>query len=114
MARSKDEVAAALEDAHFAVEPGIERIFRLLAPDAREADPREPIKLLEVSVDTTADGIRPVYFGPHRASGIDYPSMIVEITPREFEALARDPSALPHGWRLGGEFSKPVVAAVEP
>lgn len=109
---SKDSVAKKLAEAHYYVEPGIVRIVRLLATPQQELDAREPIKLLEVNENTTADGIRPVHFGPHAASGILYPSVIVEVTPDEFDTILRDPSRLPNGWRVGEEFPRPSPAAV--
>ncbi len=111
MDRSKEAVALRLAEAHYAVEPGIELIIQLLASPEREADPKEPIKLLEVNPDTTASGIHPLFFGPHAASGIFHPSVIVEITPDEYEQIQRDPSLLPNGWRLGQNFARPVPAA---
>ena len=108
MDRSKDAVAQRLAEAHYAIEPGIELIVQLLAPPDRESDPKEPIKLLEVNHDTTADGIRPVFFGPHFPSGIVYPSVIVEVTPDEYEQIQRSSTPLPNGWRLGNEFARPA------
>lgn len=112
MDRSKDGVARRLADAHYSVEPGIVHIVRVLAAPEREADAREPIKLLEVNRDTTADGIRPVYFGPHAASGIFFPSVVIEVTPEEFEGIRGDPSALPNDWRIGDDLPRaaPAVA----
>ncbi len=66
MDRSKDVVAQRLAEAHYAVEPGIELIIQLVASPDREADPTEPIKLLEVNQNTTADGVHPVFFGALR------------------------------------------------
>jgi hypothetical protein len=110
MDRSKEAVAQHLSDAHFNIEPGIELIVQLLASPEREADPKEPVKLLEVNQYTTADGIHPVFFGPHAASGILYPSVIIEVTPSEYEQIQRDPASLPNGWRLGREFAKATPA----
>ncbi len=110
MDRSKQAVAQRLADAHYAIEPGIELIVQLIAAPDREVDVKEPIKLLEVNQNTTTDGIRPVFFGAHLESGIYYPSVIVEVTPREYERLHRDPNSLPNGWRLGHEFAKAVPA----
>jgi hypothetical protein len=104
MDRSKNAVAQRLAEAHYAVEPGIELIVQLLATPDREADPKEPIKLLEVNQNTTAEGIHPVFFGPHAPSGIFYPSVIVEVTPAEYEQIERDPTSLPNGWRLDREL----------
>jgi hypothetical protein len=107
--RSKESVAQRVAEAHYAIEPAIELIVRLLATGDREADPKEPIKLLEVNQNTTADGIRPVFFGPHPASGIVYPTVIIEVTPQEYAQLQADPASLPNGWRLGDQFPKPAA-----
>src|SRR5205814_421461 len=108
MDRSKEAVAQRLAEAHYAVEPGIELIVQLVASAEREADPSEPIKLLEVNRDTTADGILPLFFSNRASSGIFYPSVIVEVTPEEYEEIQREPSRLPNGWRLGHELPKPA------
>jgi hypothetical protein len=101
----KNRVARALAEAHFGVESGISRIFRLsLADEAAEDSEQEPVKLLEINSDTVPVGIQPVYFGPHARSGLDYPSIIVEITPEEFERLVRRELELPGGWRIADEY----------
>lgn len=106
MDRSKEAVAQRLAEAHYAIEPGIEVVVRLVASADREADPKEPIKLLEENQNTTSDGIHPVFFGAHAAAGIFYPSVIVEVTPDEYEQIQRDPALLPNGWQLGLEFGR--------
>ena len=110
MDRSKEAVAQRLAEAHYAIEPGIELIIQLAASPDREADPKEPIKLLEVNQYTTANGIHPVFFGPHAGSGIFYSSVIVEVTPSEYEQIQRHPTSLPNGWQLGREFAKAAPA----
>ncbi|MEO6434526.1 MAG: hypothetical protein ABIP55_02040 [Tepidisphaeraceae bacterium] len=111
MDRSKEAVAQRLAEAHYRVEPGIVTITRLLGSDADEADPTAPIKLLEVNANTTAVGLRPVYFGSDPVGGIFYPSAIIEVTPEEFEDILREPERLPNGWKLGPEIRPPVSAA---
>jgi hypothetical protein len=107
---SKDAVAQRLAEAHYALDSGIELIVQLVASPEREADPTEPIKLLEVNQNTTASGIHPLFFGPHAASGIAYPSVIVEVTPDEYDQIRRGPRLLPNGWRLGHEYARPAAA----
>lgn len=99
--RSKDAVARELAQAHYRVDSGIISIVRLLeqSPE-QEADQNSPIKLLEVSQNTTAVGIRPVFFGRDAASGIHYRSVIIEVTPDEYEAIQEQPSSLPNHWRI--------------
>ena len=110
MDRSKDAVAQRLAEAHYAIEPGIELIIELLGSPVQESDPKEPVKLLEVNQNTTESGIQPLFFGPHAASGIFYPSVIIEVTPGEYEQIQREPAMLPNGWRLGREFIKTAPA----
>jgi hypothetical protein len=93
----KDAVARRLADAHRALEPAISGIYRLEAP-GRENDPTEPIKLLEVNPNTTVSGIVPVGLSTHPSSGIDYPSIVVEIHPSEFTQLRHGELRLPDGW----------------
>jgi hypothetical protein len=87
------------------LDPGITHIFHLEGKN--DDDPREPIKLLEVNKTTVGLGkIIPVHFGPHPASGIHYPSVIVQITPEEFRQLKEGKLHLPFGWRLGGPYKR--------
>ena len=101
---SKESVARSLAKAHFKLEPGITRIFRLTGPD--EDDSMEPIKLLEVNKRTVPVGIQPVEFGSHAVSGIHYPSIIVDITPSEFRQVKEGTLPLPHGWQLDKEYPR--------
>src|SRR4051794_22781654 len=103
---SKDTVARRLAQAHFALEPGLRAVRRLIAASPLEEDPREPVKLLEANEHTTADGIVPVYFGAHPASGIHYPSVIIEVTPEEYDQIRHDEKLLPNGWKLGPEIPR--------
>ena len=69
----------------------------------KESDMREPVKLLEISPETTAVGIQPIYFQP--SGDIFYPSVVVAITPEEFEHVKTHPDELSHyGWRIGNEI----------
>lgn len=101
---NKDEQALRLAQAHFAVEAGITRIFRICGSADAELSQEEPIKLLEINRDTIPSGIMPLQFAPSPASGVHFPSVIVEVTPDEFEKLSRHELRLPEGWTLGGEF----------
>ena len=105
--RSKDGVALRLAGAHFRVDMRIRRIFRLRS-SADEESQSEPIKLLEVNDDTTMSGIVPVFFGPHTASGVFFPSVIVEIRPEEFQLVVNGELPLPHGWKLAEEYPRPA------
>ncbi len=110
MDRSKEAVVQRVAEAHYELEPGMQRIVRLEGTSQEETDPKEPVKLLEVNEDTVPAGIRPLFFGAHPASGVFYPIVIIELTPAEFEEVRRDPSRLPNRWRLGREIPRPSSA----
>ncbi|NNM87249.1 MAG: hypothetical protein HKL95_01885 [Phycisphaerae bacterium] len=109
MDHTKNATARRLADAHYAIEPGIQLIVELVASGEKESDPAEPVKLLEVNENTVESGIRPIFFGPHAASGIHHSSVIVEVTPAEFAQLKENPSLLPNGWKIGRELAKPAA-----
>jgi hypothetical protein len=103
---NKDEVAKKLAHKHYDIEPGITRIFKLRDKPEFEGLASTPIKLLEVNVDTAPSGIMPLYFGPVPSSGIPYPSVIVEVTPEEFERIKVHELKLPEGWTIDEEYPK--------
>jgi hypothetical protein len=98
------EEAAALARAHYEVEPGLRAIYRLEGPDPNDLR----IKLLEVNEHTVATGIVPVGFPPHPASGLHYPSVVIEVTPQEYEAIQHDRLPLPDGWVIRDAYERPV------
>ena len=66
----------------------------------------EPIKFLEVNAATVPTGVMPLQFGPVPASGIAFSSVIIEVTPDEFEIDYK-----PKGF--GGTRFSPVFEYVE-
>lgn len=111
MDRSKDAVADRVARAHYSIEPGLSLIVKLEAAPDREADPAEPVKLLEVNENTFSTGVQPLFFGPHPATGVFYPIVIIDITPEEMAEIRRDPTRLPNGWRLGREVWRRLAPA---
>lgn len=105
---NKDEEIRQLAEAHYRVEAGITSIFRITASADVELRPNEPIKLLEVNEFTAATGVMPLQFGPAPASGIHFPSIIVEVTPEEFEKIQTLELPLPNGWSVGDLLPKPA------
>ena len=98
------EEAATLARAHYEVEPGLRAIYRL-----ESADPNDlRIKLLEVNEQTVPTGIVPVGFPPHPASGLHYPSVVIEVTPQEYEAIQRKQLDLPSGWKVRDVYERPA------
>lgn len=85
----------------------MKQIIRLKASAEAEARPDEPIKLLEVNEDTVPSGIQPLHFGASAASGITYPSVIVEVTPDEFKQIEAGMLILPDGWVRGHAYPRP-------
>lgn len=110
--RNRDDEARRLAAAHYHVETGIKQIFRILA--SAEVEPRtdEPIKLLEVNENTIPAGIVPLQFGPAPAMDFHFPSIIVEVTPDEFEQIHRQELPLPAGWTVGQLLPNPATVAV--
>jgi hypothetical protein len=97
----KDDIARVLAQAHRQVETTITRIVRIVGPN--EGDGREPIKLLEVNTAATPSGIWPIAFTPYPPE-IPYGSVVVEVTPDEYDELLAHRLSLPTGWTLGDEL----------
>lgn len=94
---NKEEATSWLIERHFAVEPDLSAVYRIVGPN--EDSPDEPIKLLEVNAATVATGsIEPFGFAPTRE--VPFPVVIAEITPTELESFQAHPEALPRGWDL--------------
>ncbi len=102
----KREIARLIAEGHRRIEPTIGPIFRIISDD--EHDMNEPVKLLEVNPETLAAGIVPVVFGAHLPT-IPYPSVVVEVTEREFEDIQAGRLALPDGWRVDELLSNPAA-----
>jgi hypothetical protein len=51
----------------------------------------------------------PIEFGPHPASGITYPSVIMEVTPEEFTDIEQGRLLLPEQWHLGESIPRPAT-----
>lgn len=105
---NKDETARTLARSHFDVELGIGRIFRVISDD--DDDEQAPVILLETNQNTAAMGIQGVRFGADPTVGIWHSSVIVEVTPDEYEEILNGNLKLPEGWRLGKEILPPKTA----
>jgi hypothetical protein len=103
---TKDETARKIAEIHYQIEDGMVQIFRITAGAEAEEQPNEPVKLLEVNEGTIAGGVMPLRFGPIPARGIHFPSVIVEITPEEFEKIRTNELQLPPGWAVGDLLPK--------
>jgi hypothetical protein len=103
MKRDKLETAKKLAKAHFGVEPNLKSIHLIEPFNAQ--DPSDPIKLLEVVEGTIERGIEPIGFTADPARGIEYPSIIVEVSPAEYETFLRDGKLGYLDWSIGTELT---------
>ena len=104
---TKEEAVQRLADFHFFLEHGMKEIYRIrrLQPEG-ESSPDEPIKLLEVNEFTVPTGVMPLGFRSRPDRGIDYPFIIVDVTPAEFEKIRSRELKLPDGWVVGEEIPR--------
>jgi hypothetical protein len=109
MTYDKDEEANELAQLHYEIEAGMRQIFRITESADAETSVDEPIKLLEVNEDTVPGGIMPLRFGPEPSSGIHFSSIIVEVTPDEFEKIQSRELPLPFGWTVGNPIPRACV-----
>jgi hypothetical protein len=106
--RTKDEEARDLAERHYEVEDGILEIYRITDRVEIESREDETIKLLEVNEGTVPAGIMPIHFGPAPEFGFHYSSVIIEVTPEEFQQLEANELQLPNSWTIGDLIPKPV------
>ena len=107
------EAAKELARWHYDLEPGITQIFRITDSVEVELIRATPIKLLEVNVNTVESGVMPLQFGPAPASGIPYSSIIIEVTPNEFEKIQSLELKLPEGWKTWEAVPRPTEQSPE-
>jgi hypothetical protein len=103
MKKSKLDTAKSLAAAHFRVEPNLKHIHLIEPVD--DQDPNDPIRPLEVVEGTIERGIEPVGFTADPARGIDYPSIIVEISPSEYKFVRNGKVRFANrDWTIGREL----------
>jgi len=104
---SIQEAAERLARSHYKVDPGIQAVYRLDGPDPND----RRIKLLEVNEQTIPAGIVPVGFPPHPATGLHFQSVVIEVTPGEYERIRRRDLKLPDGWTIGDLYERPISSS---
>jgi hypothetical protein len=103
MKKSKLETAESLAKGHFRVEPNLKHIHLIEPVD--DQDPNDPIRLLEVVEGTIERGIEPIGFTADPARGIEYPSIIVEISPAEYNSVRNGRVRIAdRDWTIGKEL----------
>jgi hypothetical protein len=105
---TKDEEAIELANKHYQIEGGLTRVIQINS-NVKVIEPDERIILLEVNSNTVPAGIMPLHFSPVPSAGIHYSSVIMEVTPDEFEKIQTGELKLPYDWTMGEEIPKPVV-----
>ncbi|MGL5095434.1 MAG: hypothetical protein ACRDD1_07595 [Planctomycetia bacterium] len=99
-------MARLVAEAHLKIEDTISRIVRIRAAD--EDGGTEPIKLLEVNDAAYPSGIWPIGLAP-RPPEVPVGSVVVEISPEEYEQLVANSLKLPYGWQLAETLHPAVV-----
>lgn len=87
------EVAEKLAEAHRQEDPATTEIYVVEASDE--------VRLVEVSgsvAPTGAPEVLPFRFTAQPDKGVDYPSVVVLLSPDEWEAVKRADLDLPYGW----------------
>jgi hypothetical protein len=107
IASEQVEAAKELATIHYEVEAGLTQIFLLHDKAEAQSIPADTIKLLEVNENTVESGIMPLHFGPAPASGIPFSSIIIEVTPSEFQKIQSNELKLPNGWEIGEALPRP-------
>ena len=91
---------------HFELEENLEKVIWIRSRTTPE------ICLLEVNSDTFATGmVQSFYFPP--SNEIQYPLILAEVTPEEWQRILRNEIELPEGWSLENHkaFAREAVAA---
>lgn len=103
-----DESAKTLATKHYHLEAGLTRVIRCSGTADIVEQATEPIKLLEVNENTVPTGVMPLGFDAAPDAGIRFPSVIIEVTPEEFEKIQTKELKLPRGWEIQrGEVPNP-------
>ncbi len=89
------EVAVDLAAAHRRADPATSTIK--FFPGAKQ----DEVCLLEVSSTAPTTGeVMPFRFGAEIASGVDYPSVVILVSPTEWQDIQKGKLPLPGGWDL--------------
>lgn len=95
---TKLKYARKLSNIHRRVEDTISGVAYITS--ASEADPKEPIKVMEINSATSAAGFFPIMFGP--TERIPFTTTLIELTPKEARAVEKGTlEDWPKDWEIG-------------
>ncbi|MGM0575292.1 MAG: hypothetical protein ACQEXJ_06140 [Myxococcota bacterium] len=101
--KSLEETARELASAHKAEDPDTQAVYLVADPSGQE------IRLIEVTGSVGSVGeLLPYRFEAAPDQGVAYPTVVVLLSPEEWDKVRRGELALPEGWE--SEFT-PVDAA---
>jgi|GEM_PF-3243140 len=111
---TREEAARLMAELQANLNPTI-HVYRVYSSDSEaEQSESEPLKLLYVNEFTyPSDEIWPLGFAPTAASG-NLPTIIMDITPQQFDQLQVGTLRLPRDWRLGEDLTPATTAHVGP
>lgn len=101
---SKEASARTLAQKHYESDCGLKTILWYTGAGESEENTREPIKLLEVNATTVSSGVMPLHFAAVPSMGIPYASVIVQVTPDEFNRIESKELPLPKNWLVRKEL----------
>lgn len=94
-----DQVAKELADAHRRADPDTVAVYWAPDPEGRE------IRLVEISGSVGETGeVLPYRFGPRVTQGVPYPSVLILLSPAEWEKVKSGELKLPEGWPSAEKF----------
>ena len=93
------------------LDPGVDAVYYVRSGKSGRAG-GGPIVLVQVSRAAVPAGVVPIGFPPEPKAGIDYPYVIIDLTPTEFEKVkkASDRAKAWGGWRAGWRIGAPLTA----
>lgn len=100
--KSVFDVATDLANAHKAEDPGTKAVYL-----AGGSESSSEVRLVEVSGSLAASGeILPFRFAPNSAQGVPYASVVVLLSPEDWERVERGDLFLPDGWGSASDLKK--------
>ncbi len=106
---SRDELARWYASRHLKTDSGIRDIYYLPA-----GAPEREIRFVEINsliADREKDPLEPIDFGVDVGGAAGHTLLVLDVTPAQWEKVARKELSLPKGWSLDGALHFPRPAA---